>query len=121
VEDACQAHGASRDGIAAGDAGLAAAFSFYPTKNLGALGDAGALVTDDAELAARVRALREHGQRTKYAHEREGYTARLDTIQALALLRKLPLLEGWTAQRRHAASIYDDLLGDVSGLRVPPV
>ena len=70
--------------------GLAAAFSFYPGKNLGAFGDAGALVTDDADLAARVRALREHGQRAKYIHELEGYTARLDTIQAIVLLAQAP-------------------------------
>src|SRR3954469_3714327 len=93
VEDASQAHGACRDGLRAGAAGDAAGFSFYPTKNLGAIGDAGALVTDDDELAARVRALREHGQTGKYEHAVEGYTARLDTIQALVLLRKLPLLD----------------------------
>jgi len=81
IEDACQAHGASRDGIRAGSAGLAAAFSFYPAKNLGAFGDAGALVTDAGTIAETVRALREHGQREKYRHDLQGYTARLDTIQ----------------------------------------
>src|SRR5205814_5638024 len=90
LEDACQAHGATRDGIGAGEAGAAAAFSFYPGKNLGAFGDAGALVTDDAALAEDVRALREHGQKAKYHHDAIGYTARLDTIQAIALLHKLP-------------------------------
>src|SRR6266508_5353883 len=85
VEDACQAHGARRDGRAAGASGLAGAFSFYPAKNLGAMGDAGALVTSDEDLAGVARALREHGQRSKYEHEREGYTARLDTIQAIVL------------------------------------
>ena len=106
VEDACQAHGAVRDGLVAGTAGLAGAFSFYPGKNLGAFGDAGALVTDDLELSARVRALREHGQREKYRHDSEGWTARLDTIQALVLLRKLPLLDAWNRDRRRAAEIY---------------
>jgi dTDP-4-amino-4,6-dideoxygalactose transaminase len=121
VEDACQAHGASRDGLLAGAAGDAAAFSFYPTKNLGAIGDAGALVTDDDGLAARVRALREHGQTSKYEHAVEGYTARLDTIQALVLLRKLPLLDGWNEERRAAAQFYDDALAGVGDLTLPPV
>ena len=100
VEDACQAHGAERDGLRAGAAGLLGAFSFYPAKNLGAIGDAGAFVTNDESLATVARALREHGQTSKYHHEREGYTARLDTVQALVLLRKLPRLDGWNAERR---------------------
>ena len=103
VEDACQAHGAERDGLRAGAAGLAGAFSFYPAKNLGAMGDAGALTTDDASLAESVRALREHGQRRKYHHDLEGYTARLDTIQAIVLELKLRLLDGWNEERRAAA------------------
>jgi dTDP-4-amino-4,6-dideoxygalactose transaminase len=121
VEDACQAHGASRDGIRAGAAGAAAAFSFYPAKNLGAFGDAGALVTNDEQLAGSAVARREHGQRAKYRHELEGYTARLDTIQALVLLRKLPLLEEWNAQRRRVARLYCDALAGVGDLRLPPV
>jgi dTDP-4-amino-4,6-dideoxygalactose transaminase/DNA-binding CsgD family transcriptional regulator len=121
VEDACQAHGARRDGRRAGAAGLAGAFSFYPSKNLGAFGDAGAVVTNDEELAIQVRALREHGQRRKYEHDACGYTARLDTIQALALLRKLPLLEGWNRQRREAAGFYNKHLADVGDLVLPPV
>jgi dTDP-3-amino-3,4,6-trideoxy-alpha-D-glucose transaminase len=120
VEDACQAHGATRDGLRAGAGGLAGAFSFYPAKNLGAFGDAGALVSGDAELAGRVRALREHGQRAKYRHDLEGYTARLDTIQALALLHKLPLLDTWNEQRRATAELYTALEG-TGDVRLPPV
>jgi dTDP-4-amino-4,6-dideoxygalactose transaminase len=121
VEDACQAHGAERDGIRAGSAGRAAAFSFYPGKNLGAWGDAGALTTDDVELAQKLRALREHGQLRKYHHEWEGYTARLDTIQALVLLRKLPLLDDWNVARREAATFYDSALDGVGDIQLPPV
>ncbi len=121
LEDACQAHGASRDGIGAGAAGIANAFSFYPGKNLGAFGDAGALVTDDEEVAALVRALREHGQRQKYVHDIEGWTARLDTIQAIVLLRKLPHLDGWNRQRRAVAAMYTDRLAGIGDLRLPPV
>lgn len=121
VEDACQAHGAERDGHRAGASSLAGAFSFYPGKNLGAFGDAGALVTDDAALTARVRALREHGQREKYRHELQGFTARLDTIQAIVLLRKLPLLDQWNRQRREVARLYDEALAGLGDLRLPPV
>jgi dTDP-4-amino-4,6-dideoxygalactose transaminase len=120
VEDACQAHGAVRDGIAAGTAGLSGAFSFYPAKNLGGFGDAGALVTNDATIAARVRALREHGQSRKYRHDVEGYTARLDTIQALVLLHKLPFLDEWNEERRAAARLYGEALDGVGDLRLPP-
>jgi dTDP-3-amino-3,4,6-trideoxy-alpha-D-glucose transaminase len=121
VEDACQAHGATRDGLAAGAVGLAGAFSFYPAKNLGAFGDAGALVTDDAGVASHARALREHGQQQKYRHRWEGYTARLDTVQALVLLRKLPLLDRWNEQRREAAARYLDALAGLGDLVLPPV
>jgi dTDP-4-amino-4,6-dideoxygalactose transaminase len=121
LEDACQAHGASRDGIAAGAAGLANAFSFYPGKNLGAFGDAGALVTDDEKLAALVRALREHGQQRKYVHDVEGWTARLDTIQAIVLLRKLPHLDGWNRERGAVAALYTERLAGIGDLRLPPV
>lgn len=121
LEDACQAHGASRDGIGAGAAGLANAFSFYPGKNLGAFGDAGALVTDDEKLAALMRALREHGQQRKYVHDIEGWTARLDTIQAIVLLRKLPHLDGWNRQRRAVAALYTERLTGIGDLRLPPV
>jgi dTDP-4-amino-4,6-dideoxygalactose transaminase len=120
IEDACQAHGAMRDGLRAGAGGLAAAFSFYPAKNLGAFGDAGALVTNDSAFAARVRALREHGQVEKYRHEFEGYTARLDTVQAVVLLHKLPLLDSWNEARRAARAFYDEALEGVGDLVSPP-
>jgi dTDP-4-amino-4,6-dideoxygalactose transaminase len=121
VEDACQAHGARRDGAVSGSRALAAAFSFYPGKNLGAFGDAGALVTDDDELATRMRALREHGQTAKYTHAYDGYTSRLDTIQAIVLRHKLPLLDRWNDERRAAAKAYGELLADVGDLVLPPV
>jgi dTDP-4-amino-4,6-dideoxygalactose transaminase len=119
IEDACQAHGARRDGCAPGASSRAAAFSFYPGKNLGAIGDAGALVTESAALARAVRALREHGQTAKYRHDVVGYTARLDTIQALVLLRKLPRLETWNAQRRLAAAYYLQALDGMGDLVLP--
>lgn len=121
VEDACQAHGAERDGLRAGSVGAAAAFSFYPGKNLGAAGDAGAFVTNDGDLATRVRALREHGQTAKYVHALEGWTARLDTIQAVVLSHKLPWLDGWNEQRRTAAAFYAEALAGVGDLRLPTI
>jgi dTDP-4-amino-4,6-dideoxygalactose transaminase len=121
LEDACQAHGARRDGRRAGGVGIAAAFSFYPGKNLGAIGDAGAIVLDDPVLAGKLRALREHGQHEKYRHVCEGFTSRLDTVQALVLLRKLPLLDGWNGERRAAAAFYRRALAGISDLRLPPV
>lgn len=120
VEDACQAHGAARNGLVAGAGGAAAAFSFYPAKNLGAFGDAGALTTNDPGIAESVRQLREHGQREKYRHVSIGYTARLDTIQAVVLRHKLPLLDGWNEDRRSIASRYADELVEIGDLEVPP-
>ena len=121
IEDACQAHGADRDGIGAGVSGRAAAFSFYPGKNLGAFGDAGALTTNDGELASVMHALREHGQRAKYEHEREGWTGRLDTIQAIVLLAKLQRLDAWNEDRRRVAAHYLERLAGVGDLELPPV
>jgi len=120
LEDACQAHGASRDGLVPGEGTVGAAFSFYPGKNLGAMGDAGALATGSDVLAERVRALREHGQTAKYRHEVEGYTSRLDAIQALVLLRKLPQLVRWNDERRAVAAAYGEL-ADLGDLVLPPV
>jgi dTDP-4-amino-4,6-dideoxygalactose transaminase len=119
IEDAAQAHGAERGGRKAGAFGDAAAFSFYPGKNLGAMGDAGALVTGDPRVAEVSRALREHGQREKYHHELVGFTARLDTVQALFLSLKLPHLDGWNDERRQAARRYNELLAGVGDLVLP--
>jgi dTDP-4-amino-4,6-dideoxygalactose transaminase len=116
IEDACQAHGAmyfsKRDDRwhKAGSMGLAAAFSFYPGKNLGACGEAGAVTTSDENLAARIRMIRDHGQAKKYYHEVEGYNGRLDAIQAGILRVKLQHLEMWTEQRRTCAARYRELL-----------
>jgi dTDP-4-amino-4,6-dideoxygalactose transaminase len=119
LEDAAQAHGASRDGLGAGSAGDAAAFSFYPSKNLGAMGDAGALVTGDEALARRVRALREHGETSKYRSDFVGWTARLDAMQAVVLTHKLPFLDEWNEQRRQAALAYHETLAGVGDFQLP--
>jgi dTDP-4-amino-4,6-dideoxygalactose transaminase len=119
IEDACQAHSATRDGIGPGGLARAAAYSFYPAKNLGAMGDAGAMVTDDASIADRVRALRVHGETAKYHHEYVGYTSRLDTFQAIVLLEKLTLLDAWNEERRAAARYYLEALAGVDGVRLP--
>jgi dTDP-4-amino-4,6-dideoxygalactose transaminase len=111
-EDAAQAHGARYDGRPVGSLGAAAAFSFYPSKNLGALGDGGAICTDDELLAARVRRLRNLGQRTKGEHLDLGYNERLDGLQAALLRVKLPHLDGWNAARRQHAMRYRELLPD---------
>jgi dTDP-3-amino-3,4,6-trideoxy-alpha-D-glucose transaminase len=110
VEDAAQAHGAEHEGRRAGALGRVAAFSFYPTKNLGALGDGGAVVTDDAELAERVRRLRSYGERERYLSVTTGTNSRLDELQASVLLTKLARLEAWNDRRRVLAALYDELL-----------
>jgi dTDP-4-amino-4,6-dideoxygalactose transaminase len=119
IEDACQAHGAHRDGVSAGAVGTLAAFSFYPTKNLGAWGDAGALVTESSAMADKVRALREHGQTRRYHSEYLGYTARLDALQAVVLTHKLRYLDEANDKRRAAATQYSSLLRGVGDLRLP--
>lgn len=118
VEDACQAHGASYRGRPLGGIGHAGAFSFYPTKNLGALGDGGMVVTNDRELAGRVRKLRNGGQSSRYLHELKGVNSRLDEIQAAVLRVKLPHLEAWNEKRRSLAAAYDRAL---EGTAVVPV
>lgn len=118
VEDACQAHGALYKGRPAGSMGAAGCFSFYPGKNLGAFGDAGAVVTNDENIARTIRLLREHGQSRKYYHDMEGYTGRLDAIQAAVLRLKLKHLASWNRARRGHAAQYTELLSKVSGLTV---
>jgi dTDP-4-amino-4,6-dideoxygalactose transaminase len=125
IEDACQAHGAqyfskkeNRWRIA-GSMGIAAAFSFYPGKNLGACGEAGAVTTNDEELAQKSRMLRDHGQTKKYYHAIEGYNGRLDAIQAGFLTVKLQHLAEWNLKRQEAALRYDELLSSVEGVVRP--
>ena len=124
-EDACQAHGAEyfsrkeNRWKKAGSMGGAAAFSFYPGKNLGACGEAGAVTTNDEQLARKVRMLRDHGQAQKYYHEMEGYNGRLDAIQAGILRVKLRLLPEWNGQRRQKALRYNELLHDVEETVIP--
>ena len=108
--NAAQCHGAARHGQRAGAWGVAAATSFYPGKNLGAYGDAGALVTNNAEVADRVRMMRNYGQRKKYEHVFLAWNRRLDTLQAAVLRVKLPHLDTWNEARRRNASMYDELL-----------
>lgn len=119
VEDAAQAQGARRDGRTAGGLGHLAATSFYPGKNLGAYGDAGAVLTDDDGLAERLRLLRSHGEPRKYDHAALGFNSRLDTLQAVVLSAKLRRLERWNAARRAAAARYDALLSCVEGVVRP--
>ncbi|MBE2276202.1 MAG: DegT/DnrJ/EryC1/StrS family aminotransferase [Rhodobacteraceae bacterium] len=119
IEDAAQAHGARVDNRRAGMLGHVAGFSFYPGKNLGAFGDGGAIVTDDAELAERIRMLGSYGSREKYNHESIGYNSRLDPLQAAMLAVKLGVLEEWNARRREIAATYLDLLAGTPGLRLP--
>jgi dTDP-4-amino-4,6-dideoxygalactose transaminase len=119
VEDAAQAHGARRHDRPVGSWGIAAGFSFYPGKNLGAYGDGGAVVTDDHEVATALKALRDHGSLKRYQHPSLGFNSRLDTLQAVVLRAKLARLDEWNAARRSAAARYDQLLGDVPGVRLP--
>jgi len=120
IEDACQAHGARYKGRRAGSLGHAAAFSFYPAKNLGAYGDGGIVVTSDERTNTTIRMLRDYGQQKKYHHTMQGFNRRLDTLQAAVLRVKLKHLDGWNAARRHHAEQYSQLLVG-SGLVLPKV
>ncbi len=118
IEDACQAHGAMYKGRFAGSFGAAAAFSFYPGKNLGAYGDGGAITTSDEALAERLRLMRNWGSRKKYHHEEIAFNSRLDSVQAAVLLVKLRRLHEWNASRREHAAAYDRLLARPGRCRI---
>lgn len=119
IEDAAQSQGARRHGHRAGSLGDIAGTSFYPGKNLGAYGDAGAVMTNDAEHAHMVAQLRNHGGIHRYEHSEIGVNSRMDSIQAVVLSAKLALLDGWNAERRAAAALYEELLADVPGIVTP--
>ena len=125
VEDACQAHGAEyfsqklNRWMKAGSMGRAAAFSFYPGKNLGACGEAGAVTTNDDEIAGKIKMLRDHGQAKKYHHNVEGYNGRLDALQAGLLHAKLVHLAKWNALRRERAAEYNRILAKIDGISTP--
>ena len=119
VEDNAQAHGAVHAGKRTGSFGHLNATSFYPTKNLGALGDAGAITTDDPQLAEQIRLLRNYGSSRKYYNELPGYNSRLDELQAALLLMKLPFLQQWTEQRRRLAAMYVAQLADMENIVLP--
>jgi dTDP-3-amino-3,4,6-trideoxy-alpha-D-glucose transaminase len=120
IEDTAQAHGARYRGMRAGTIGDVGTFSFYPAKNLGAWGDAGAVVTAREELAERVRLMRSHGERPRYHHRVLGTTGRLDAIQAAVLRIKLARLERWNRARRNAAARLREALGEMDGMTPPP-
>jgi dTDP-4-amino-4,6-dideoxygalactose transaminase len=119
IEDACQAHGAEHKTRRAGSIGDAGCFSFYPGKNLGAYGEAGAIVTNNAELAQKMRMFRDHGQNKKYYHSMIGWNARMDGIQGAILSVKLKYLNTWNEARRKNAQIYNGLLANVDGIITP--
>ncbi|HEX7182469.1 MAG TPA: DegT/DnrJ/EryC1/StrS family aminotransferase [Thermoanaerobaculia bacterium] len=119
LEDAAQAQGAKRNGQPAGNLGAAAAFSFYPGKNLGAYGDAGAVTTGSDEIAGHLRKLRNWGSDKKYYHPELGFNSRLDTLQAVVLSAKLRRLDAWNEARRQAAARYDRLLAGIEGIETP--
>lgn len=119
IEDCAQSTGASWQGKKVGSIGHIGCFSFYPTKNLGACGDGGAITTNDPEIAAKVRIIKEHGQRHRYQYEEIGVNSRLDAIQAVILQIKLPLLDTWNQQRQAIAAYYQKFLSQIPGI-IPP-
>lgn len=121
IEDSAQAHGATYQGRMTGSLGSAAGFSFYPGKNLGAQGDAGAVVTNNSDLADKVKVLRNYGSRTKYFNEVQGYNSRLDSLQAAFLRVKLKHLGEWNRRRNAVATLYNQILANVPELILPKV
>ncbi len=121
VEDACQAHLTTYEGRPVGTMGVAGGLSFYPTKNLGALGDGGAIITNDRRLAERLKRLRNGGQTTRYHHEEFGVNSRLDEMQAAILRERLALLPAWTARRRALGERYRAALAGAHSIEVPPL
>jgi dTDP-4-amino-4,6-dideoxygalactose transaminase len=119
IEDACQAHGAEYKGRRAGSMGAAGCFSFYPGKNLGAYGEAGAVTSNNPELAGWIRTFRDHGQPKRYYHDRVGWNGRMDGFQGAVLGVKLPHLEGWNNQRREKADLYRRYLGEMEEILLP--
>jgi dTDP-4-amino-4,6-dideoxygalactose transaminase len=119
IEDACQAHGAEYKGQRVGSIGDAGCFSFYPGKNLGAYGEAGAIVTDNVELAAKLRMFRDHGQKKKYYHSIIGWNVRMDGFQGAVLSVKMKYLAEWTEKRQENARLYNELLAGIEGIRTP--
>jgi dTDP-4-amino-4,6-dideoxygalactose transaminase len=119
IEDSCQAHGANYKNRKAGSMGAVGCFSFYPGKNLGAFGEGGAIITQDEDIAQKIRMIRDHGQRKKYFHDLEGYNGRLDAIQAGVLRIKLKRLDDWNRARRENAAYYNELLSEISSVILP--
>jgi dTDP-4-amino-4,6-dideoxygalactose transaminase len=121
LEDAAQSLGAEDKGRRAGSMGDIGAFSFYPSKNLGGVGDGGMMVARDAAVAERLRTLRAHGGKMRYFHDEVGWNSRLDSVQAAVLAVKLPLLDKWSAARQRNARFYDEAFAGIGGVRTPPV
>lgn len=119
LEDACQAHGAEYKGKRAGSFGDAACFSFYPSKNIGAYGDAGIIVTNNKELCEKIKMMRNYGQSQKYHHDFPGYNSRMDALQAAILLVKMKYVEKWNKMRRKNAKLYNELLTEIKGVITP--
>ncbi len=119
IEDSCQAHGAKLNSKRVGSFGTFSAFSFYPSKNLGAFGDGGAITTNDAALEMRIRRVKEYGQSSKYHHESIGFNSRLDTLQAALLSYKLHRLDGWNTKRQGNAVLYDKMLESIPEVTIP--
>lgn len=119
IEDACQAHGAEYKGKSTGSIGDVGCFSFYPGKNLGAYGEGGAVVTNNDELAGKIRMFRDHGQERKYYHSIVGWNSRMDGFQGAVLSVKLEHLKNWNEARRENAKVYNNLLADIDGVIIP--